>query len=96
MQVQSHKPRRTAIACIACRQSKVKCSGDEPCANCIRRSLTCQFSEANSKVLVSERSKPTTGNVLPESSARGTRHSRLGMELTRRVPSMMTRSQQKW
>ncbi|KAE8139721.1 hypothetical protein BDV38DRAFT_241088 [Aspergillus pseudotamarii] len=55
MQAESHKPRRTAIACIACRQSKVKCSGDEPCANCIRRSLTCQFSEANSKVLVSER-----------------------------------------
>ncbi|KAH8691419.1 fungal-specific transcription factor domain-containing protein [Talaromyces proteolyticus] len=41
--------------CTACRQSKIKCSGDEPCVNCRRRSLNCQFSEGNNKILVSER-----------------------------------------
>ncbi|KAJ5439990.1 uncharacterized protein N7458_010988 [Penicillium daleae] len=45
----NRKQRRAAIA-----QSKIKCSGDEPCANCRRRSLTCQFSEGNNKILVSE------------------------------------------
>ncbi|OOQ91732.1 Zn(II)2Cys6 transcription factor [Penicillium brasilianum] len=46
----NRKQRRAAIA-----QSKIKCSGDEPCANCRRRSLTCQFAEGNNKILVSER-----------------------------------------
>ncbi|PYI07533.1 hypothetical protein BO78DRAFT_443093, partial [Aspergillus sclerotiicarbonarius CBS 121057] len=40
--------------CIACRQSKIKCSGNGPCANCQRRCIRCQFSETNTKVLVSE------------------------------------------
>ncbi|KAL3485509.1 hypothetical protein BJX62DRAFT_242865 [Aspergillus germanicus] len=48
------KPRRAAIACAACRQSKIKCSGEEPCLNCRRRSLECQFTEGSSKVLVDE------------------------------------------
>ncbi|KAL4942658.1 hypothetical protein BDV06DRAFT_235261 [Aspergillus oleicola] len=48
------KPRRAAIACAACRHSKIKCSGDEPCLNCRRRSLDCQFTEGNSKILVDE------------------------------------------
>ncbi|KAL4798552.1 hypothetical protein BDV19DRAFT_356470 [Aspergillus venezuelensis] len=48
------KPRRAAIACVACRHSKIKCSGDEPCLNCRRRSLDCQFTEGNSKILVDE------------------------------------------
>ncbi|KAF3386956.1 hypothetical protein F1880_001157 [Penicillium rolfsii] len=43
------------MQCIACRQSKIKCSGNEPCANCRRRSLTCQFAEGINKILVSER-----------------------------------------
>ncbi|QKX53234.1 uncharacterized protein TRUGW13939_00310 [Talaromyces rugulosus] len=62
MHVGNRKQRRAAIArltwnasrCTACRQSKIKCSGDEPCVNCRRRSLTCQFSEGSSKILVSE------------------------------------------
>ncbi|KAE8340716.1 hypothetical protein BDV24DRAFT_133650 [Aspergillus arachidicola] len=41
------------------------------------------------------KSRPTTGNVLQASNARGTRRLRLGMRSTRRAPSMMTRSQQK-
>ncbi|PWY87950.1 Zn(II)2Cys6 transcription factor [Aspergillus sclerotioniger CBS 115572] len=55
MQNTRHKLRRTANACTACRQSKIKCSGNDPCANCQRRSIRCQFSETNTKVLVSER-----------------------------------------
>ncbi|BCS23913.1 Zn(II)2Cys6 transcription factor [Aspergillus puulaauensis] len=51
----NQKQRRATIACTACRQSKIKCSGDEPCVNCRRRLLKCQFSEGNNKILVSER-----------------------------------------
>ncbi|RDW93691.1 Zn(II)2Cys6 transcription factor [Aspergillus mulundensis] len=51
---ETRKTRRAAIACAACRHSKIKCSGDEPCLNCRRRSLDCQYTEGNSKVLVDE------------------------------------------
>ncbi|KAI1204694.1 uncharacterized protein F4807DRAFT_446372 [Annulohypoxylon truncatum] len=49
------KSRRTANACIACRQSKIKCSGNEPCQNCKRRSVQCHFTETGVKVVVSEK-----------------------------------------
>ncbi|PTB36728.1 hypothetical protein M441DRAFT_149933 [Trichoderma asperellum CBS 433.97] len=49
------KSRRTANACIACRQSKIKCSGRDPCQNCQRRSIQCQFAVGNNKILVSEK-----------------------------------------
>ncbi|KAJ5081573.1 hypothetical protein NUU61_009837 [Penicillium alfredii] len=64
MQAAYRKPRRTANACIACRQSKIKCSGDEPCVNCQRRFIRCQFSEASTKVLVSERFVICVSDVL--------------------------------
>lgn len=41
--------------CIPCRQSKIKCSGDEPCANCKRRTVNCRFVDGASKVVVEER-----------------------------------------
>ncbi|KIL87955.1 hypothetical protein FAVG1_08837 [Fusarium avenaceum] len=44
------KTRRTANA-----QSKIKCSGDDPCQNCTRRSVECHFREGVTKVMVSER-----------------------------------------
>ncbi|KAI5456598.1 Zn(II)2Cys6 transcription factor [Mariannaea sp. PMI_226] len=47
------KARRTANACIPCRQSKIKCSGEDPCTNCQRRSVACEFTEGGNKVLVS-------------------------------------------
>ncbi|KAL3463538.1 fungal-specific transcription factor domain-containing protein [Aspergillus heterothallicus] len=53
-QGEQSKPKRTSNACIACRQSKIKCSGAQPCANCQRRGVDCQFSD-NSKVTVDER-----------------------------------------
>jgi len=30
-------------ACDVCKARKSKCSGDQPCASCIRRGLTCQY-----------------------------------------------------
>ncbi|KAL4757014.1 transcription factor domain-containing protein [Aspergillus foveolatus] len=48
------KPKRTSNACLACRQSKIKCSGVQPCANCQRRSVDCQFTDTH-KVMVDER-----------------------------------------
>ncbi|KAH7136208.1 hypothetical protein EDB81DRAFT_949013 [Dactylonectria macrodidyma] len=49
----SGKTRRTANACIPCRQSKIKCSGKDPCANCQRRSVPCHFTEGADMVMVS-------------------------------------------
>ncbi|KAI1453549.1 fungal-specific transcription factor domain-containing protein [Annulohypoxylon moriforme] len=54
-QTERRKARRTANACIACRQSKIKCSGNEPCQNCKRRSVQCHFAESGGKVVVSEK-----------------------------------------
>ncbi|KAJ5462288.1 hypothetical protein N7530_010493 [Penicillium desertorum] len=56
MQAQMRRTRRTANACIACRHSKIKCSGDEPCNNCQRRGIRCEFTEGVNRVVVSERS----------------------------------------
>ncbi|KAL4895512.1 Zn(II)2Cys6 transcription factor [Aspergillus ambiguus] len=55
MQTARRSQKRTPNACIACRQSKVKCSGSKPCTRCQRRSVQCEFSGATSKVVVSER-----------------------------------------
>ncbi|CAH0002251.1 unnamed protein product [Clonostachys byssicola] len=55
MQPERRKSRRTANACIACRQSKIKCSGDEPCSNCKRRLIPCRFTDGGNKVVVSEK-----------------------------------------
>ncbi|KAI2462765.1 hypothetical protein F4781DRAFT_419001 [Annulohypoxylon bovei var. microspora] len=54
-QKERRKARRTANACIACRQSKIKCSGQNPCQNCKRRSVQCHFAESGVKVVVSEK-----------------------------------------
>ncbi|KAL5341923.1 hypothetical protein BJX70DRAFT_10513 [Aspergillus crustosus] len=51
----SRRLKRTSNACIACRQSKIKCTGEEPCANCQRRRIECRFLESVSKVTVPER-----------------------------------------
>ncbi|RAK89325.1 Zn(II)2Cys6 transcription factor [Aspergillus costaricaensis CBS 115574] len=51
----SRKLKRTSNACIACRTSKIKCTGEEPCANCQRRRVECRFVEGVNKVIVTER-----------------------------------------
>ena len=45
----------TRYRCVACRQSKIKCSGEEPCTNCRRRVMKCRFVETGGKVMVAER-----------------------------------------
>ncbi|RAL16619.1 Zn(II)2Cys6 transcription factor [Aspergillus homomorphus CBS 101889] len=53
------KFRRTANACIPCRQSKIKCSGNQPCGNCQRRLVTCQFVEGGNKIVTTQPSHTT-------------------------------------
>ncbi|OBR14946.1 Zn 2cys6 transcription factor [Colletotrichum higginsianum IMI 349063] len=48
------KSRRTTNACVSCRQSKIKCSGDEPCSNCRRRVVKCKYSDGNNKEISAE------------------------------------------
>ncbi|KAH9238184.1 hypothetical protein K456DRAFT_1747775 [Colletotrichum gloeosporioides 23] len=50
------KIRRTTNACIPCRTSKIKCTGDEPCANCRRRVVRCKYEDSGTKASSSERS----------------------------------------
>ncbi|KAH7052257.1 fungal-specific transcription factor domain-containing protein [Macrophomina phaseolina] len=48
------RQKRTTNACLLCRKRKVRCSGREPCENCIRHSVDCQFETESRKVVVSE------------------------------------------
>ncbi|KAK1676008.1 hypothetical protein BDP55DRAFT_693686 [Colletotrichum godetiae] len=48
------KLRRTTNACISCRQSKIKCSGEEPCANCQRRLMKCEYSDGTNPMVDSQ------------------------------------------
>lgn len=43
------------ISCVACRRSKIKCTGKLTCQNCNRRGTRCYFSDSSTKILVSER-----------------------------------------
>jgi proline utilization trans-activator len=53
-QASPKQPKRTVVACLACRERKVRCSGSCPCAHCVRRSAECVFEQDDRKVLVSE------------------------------------------
>ncbi|KAL4805368.1 hypothetical protein BDV18DRAFT_152711 [Aspergillus unguis] len=55
IQTKPRKFKRTSNACIACRTSKIKCTGEQPCANCVRRRVECRFLESVNKVMVPER-----------------------------------------
>ncbi|WAO88936.1 Zn(2)-C6 fungal-type domain-containing protein [Fusarium falciforme] len=48
------KARKLHVACLRCRERKVRCSGLHPCANCQRRSTECVFEPEDRKVIVSE------------------------------------------
>ncbi|KAL2860050.1 hypothetical protein BJX68DRAFT_275503 [Aspergillus pseudodeflectus] len=68
------KPKRTSNACIACRTSKIKCTGADPCANCQRRRVACRFLESVSKVLVPERYLRELQGKIGESVSRRDHH----------------------
>ncbi|KAL6884752.1 fungal-specific transcription factor domain-containing protein [Trichoderma evansii] len=42
------------VACLQCRERKVRCSGTYPCANCTRRSTECVFEHDDRKVVISK------------------------------------------
>ncbi|KAL3460977.1 hypothetical protein BJX64DRAFT_278118 [Aspergillus heterothallicus] len=44
---------RTRIACAACRERKIKCSGEQPCRYCTKRNLSCVIPENKKRKLYS-------------------------------------------
>ncbi|OIW25360.1 hypothetical protein CONLIGDRAFT_673457 [Coniochaeta ligniaria NRRL 30616] len=52
--VPEDKRRRVATACNHCNVRRVKCSGDNPCRQCLRASRECQYPEAVEKVTVTK------------------------------------------
>ncbi|KAG7068912.1 Zn(II)2Cys6 transcription factor [Colletotrichum scovillei] len=71
------KLRRTTNACISCRQSKIKCSGEEPCANCQRRLMKCEYSEGtNITVNTDRRSSGRRRHGSEQQSTPGSKRSR--------------------
>ncbi|KAF9891058.1 hypothetical protein FE257_004993 [Aspergillus nanangensis] len=42
---------RTAVACITCRERKIKCSGEQPCRFCMKRGLRCVVRETSKRKL---------------------------------------------
>ncbi|KAL6241345.1 hypothetical protein RBB50_011818 [Rhinocladiella similis] len=45
--------KRVSNACHRCRQQKIRCSGHQPCEQCTKRNLPCNFEGRAQKVLVS-------------------------------------------
>lgn len=43
------RKRRAINACIACRSSKVRCDGKQPCERCDRNDAVCQYHDAAGK-----------------------------------------------
>lgn len=35
--------RRVKNACQGCKASKIKCDGEHPCVNCLRKGKTCEY-----------------------------------------------------
>ncbi|KAF1951189.1 Zn(II)2Cys6 transcription factor [Byssothecium circinans] len=46
--------KRSSNACSRCRRQKIKCSGLQPCANCTKRNLRCEFDDRDMKILVTQ------------------------------------------
>jgi len=54
------RSRRTAVACIKCRERKSKCSGEHPtCQRCSQRGLVCEYVERISRGRSSGNNSPT-------------------------------------
>ncbi|RAH71354.1 Zn(II)2Cys6 transcription factor [Aspergillus aculeatinus CBS 121060] len=63
------KFRRTANACIPCRQSKIKCSGNQPCGNCQRRMVNCRFVDGGHRIITHQPSNTTPFEINSQASA---------------------------
>lgn len=55
---------RNPKACQACRRHRVKCNGQTPCNNCVRRSVSCLYREA----LRTKRKSPNPGSLCGDTS----------------------------
>ncbi|TID00344.1 putative transcriptional regulatory protein C3C7.04 [Colletotrichum higginsianum] len=49
MPAQAAVKARSANACNTCRRRKVKCSGEQPCRNCSRNNLDCEFGDGRKR-----------------------------------------------
>ena len=45
----SEKRLRVGLACLRCRQRRLKCSGDNPCASCAVESEACEYPDPDKK-----------------------------------------------
>ena len=88
--------RRLPLACFACRQKKVRCSGESPsCKHCLRWGITCVYKTRTQKALSRKGSKATSEDMLRlhhpatvDGMDNGEQPATLGGE----VPTMMVRS----
>lgn len=47
------KPKKTANACLSCRNKHMKCPGGSPCSNCKNKGIPCEYSEQKKKIVTS-------------------------------------------
>ncbi|KAL6849678.1 hypothetical protein ACO1O0_009221 [Amphichorda felina] len=40
------EPRRVSKACVRCREHKIRCTGNVPCATCLKKSALCEYTGA--------------------------------------------------
>ena len=60
------KRKRTFRSCVACRDSKVKCSGERPtCSRCTQRNTTCVYDAETNEPAWVQSIASTTSNAVP-------------------------------
>lgn len=47
------KLKKTANACVSCRNKHLKCPGGSPCSKCEKKGITCEYSEQKKKIVTS-------------------------------------------
>lgn len=66
------KIKRTRVACETCRRKKIKCSGDQPCTNCIQQKdeMNCKFLEKPKKIRMVEKPKGSSLKTMEDRLSR--------------------------
>lgn len=66
------KMKRTRVACETCRRKKIKCSGDQPCTNCIQQKdeINCKFLEKPKKLRMVEKPKGSSLKTMEDRLSR--------------------------
>jgi hypothetical protein len=52
---------RSKRACVVCRASKIKCTGEEPCPRCRKKGIDCEYDQSDPEVI------PNSGHGIPPS-----------------------------